>query len=76
MFKAAAAEAGFTDVHFHDLRHSTASEMVNAGVDLFTVGVVLGHKSQQSTQRYSHLRQQSIKDAMQTIGGQKKLHKI
>lgn len=76
MFKAAATEAGFDDVHFHDLRHSTASEMVNAGIDLYTVGAVLGHKSQQSTQRYSHLRQQHIKDAMQAIGGQKKLHKI
>lgn len=76
MFKAAAIAAGFPNVTFHDLRHSTASEMVNAGVDLYTVGAVLGHKSQQSTQRYSHLRQQRIKEAMQSIGGQKTLHTI
>lgn len=76
MFKAAAVEAGFPHVKFHDLRHSTASEMVNAGVDLYTVGAVLGHKSQQSTQRYSHLRQQRIKEAMQAIGGQKSPHTI
>ncbi|WP_081992220.1 tyrosine-type recombinase/integrase [Collimonas arenae] len=31
-------------IHFHDLRHSAASELINAGVDLFTVGRVLGHK--------------------------------
>ena len=33
--------AQISGVRFHDLRHSAASEMVNAGVDLFTVGTVL-----------------------------------
>jgi site-specific recombinase XerD len=42
-------------LRIHDLRHSAASFMVNAGVDLFAVGKVLGHASYQSTQRYSHL---------------------
>lgn len=74
MFRAAAIKAGFPNVTFHDLRHSTASEMVNAGIDLHTVGAVLGHKSQQSTQRYSHLRTERIREAMKSIGGQKKPH--
>jgi hypothetical protein len=29
---------------FNDLRHGAASEIINTGVDLFTVGGVLGHK--------------------------------
>lgn len=41
-------------VRLHDLRHTAATEMVNAGEDLATVGKVLGHKSPASTQRYSH----------------------
>jgi site-specific recombinase XerD len=48
-------DAGFHEVHLHDVRHSTASEMINKGVDLYTVGGVLGHKDHRSTQRYSHL---------------------
>ncbi len=55
-------------VHFHDLRHSAASEMINNEVDLYTVGAVLGHKSAQSTQRYAHLAQSKLRDAVRTIG--------
>jgi hypothetical protein len=36
-------------LRIHDLRHSAASFMVNSGVDLFAVGMVLGHASVQST---------------------------
>lgn len=45
---------GLSHVRLHDIRHSAATEMVNAGVDLATVGKVLGHKSHASTMRYSH----------------------
>lgn len=31
-----------------------ASFMINAGVDLFTVGRTLGHADHESTMRYSH----------------------
>lgn len=55
-------------VHFHDLRHSAASEMINAGIDLYTVGAVLGHKSSQSTQRYAHLATESLSQAIKLIG--------
>lgn len=54
-FRAAADSLGMTWLRFHDLRHSTASALIGAGVDLYTVGGVLGHKSTQSTQRYAHL---------------------
>ncbi len=39
-----------------------------------TVGAVLGHKSTQSTQRYSHLRQDTMRQAMAAIGGRKIPH--
>jgi len=54
--------------HFHDLRHSSASEMVNSGVDLYTVGAVLGHKDAKSTQRYAHLATDVIAVAVGRIG--------
>ena len=56
------------DVHVHDLRHSAASEMVNAEVDLYTVGAVLGHKDARSTQRYAHLQHGTLAAAVGKIG--------
>jgi site-specific recombinase XerD len=47
--------AAFEDYVLHDVRHSTASALIKQGVDLFTVGKVLGHKSITSTARYSHI---------------------
>lgn len=70
-FKAAARAVGLGHARLHDLRHSAASEMVNAGVDLFTVGGVLGHKSAASTARYSHLAQHRLREAVGKIGGGK-----
>lgn len=59
---------GIPWAHVHDIRHSAASAMINAGVDLYTVGAVLGHKSQASTQRYSHLATDRISAAIFKIG--------
>lgn len=52
-------------LRIHDLRHSAASFMVNSGVDLFAVGKVLGHASYQSTQRYSHLANDTLLRAVE-----------
>jgi integrase len=60
--------AGHPGTKFHDLRHGAASEMINAGIDLFTVGGVLGHKSVVSTKRYSHLVTDKLASAISEIG--------
>lgn len=67
-FREARKAVGMDWLHFHDLRHSAASEMINAGVDLYTVGAVLGHKSATSTKRYSHLATDSLRTALAKIG--------
>ena len=67
-FRRARAAAGMDELHFHDLRHSAASEMINNEVDLYTVGAVLGHKSSQSTKRYAHLATSSLRAAIGKIG--------
>lgn len=52
-------------LRIHDLRHSSASFMINSGVDLFAVGKVLGHASYQSTQRYAHLANDTLLAAVE-----------
>ncbi len=60
---------------FHTARHSTASELVNAGYGLNVVGQMLGHKSVVSSRRYAHLATATMRDAMKAIGGRKSPHR-
>lgn len=68
LWRLARDAAGLPDLWMHSLRHSTATAMVNAGVDLTTVGAVLGHKSYQSTRRYSHFATNTLAGAVSKIG--------
>lgn len=54
---------GLADVRMHDLRHSFASFLVNAGRTLFEVQKILGHTQIKTTQRYAHLSQDTLRDA-------------
>lgn len=73
-FQRAREAAKLPHIRIHDLRHTAASEMINADVDLYTVGAVLGHKDPRSTKRYAHLRHDTLAAAMGKIG-QKSPHK-
>lgn len=54
-WKEALAEAGVNDFRFHDLRHSAASYLAMNGATLLEIADVLGHRTLQMVQRYSHL---------------------
>jgi integrase len=66
-FRAALRRTGIRDFRFHDLRHTFASHLVMAGVDIRTVQVLLGHKDIRITMRYSHLSDQNLRKAVDKL---------
>lgn len=52
--------AGLDDVRVHDLRHTYASHAIMSGLDLYTVGRLLGHADTGSTERYAHLADEHV----------------
>ena len=61
--------AGLDDVRVHDCRHTYASHAVMSGLDLYTVGRLLGHADAGSTERYAHLADEHVRDAAGRIAG-------
>jgi integrase len=66
-FEHAVQRAGIKDFHFHDLRHTFASRLVMAGVDIRTVQELMGHKTIAMTLRYSHLSPDHKRKAMEAL---------
>ena len=64
----AVARAQVPDFTFYDLRHCTASYLIQQGVPLYTVGVLLGHRNPAlMTHRYAHLHIDNLRDALNTL---------
>jgi integrase len=66
-FRLIVKKSRLDDFHFHDLRHTFATRMVQAGVDLYKVQRLLGHKSPQMTQRYAHHYPESLRDGVDAL---------
>lgn len=54
-------------LHFHSLRHSFASWLVQGGINIFLVSKLLGHADIKTTQIYSHLRQDDLLTSVNCI---------
>ena len=61
------SEADLPDLRLHDLRHSYASTLVNAGVSIYEVQKLLGHSNIATTQRYAHLASQRLHETVKLL---------
>lgn len=67
-FKKACRDAGIDEnVHYNSLRHSTASNLAQKGVSLYTIQKILGHTKFSTTQIYAHLQIDTLRDAINQI---------
>ena len=61
-FLAALKEAGISNFHWHDLRHTCASYLMMNGVSPLEISKVLGHRTMAMVSRYSHLAPNRVSD--------------
>ena len=68
VFKRAVRQSKINNkIHFHSLRHSFCSNLVQKGVSLYVVKDLAGHQNIKTTQIYSHLQKQNLMDAVNLL---------
>ena len=58
-------------VVFHTLRHTYTSWLVKDGVDLYIVKELMGHSTITMTEKYSHLGENTLQNAVRSLEGYK-----
>lgn len=69
IFGEAIRTAAIPNFRLHDLRHTWASRLVMAGVDLYTVKELGGWKTIRMVERYAHLSPGHLRDALTRLPG-------
>ncbi|HSL54169.1 MAG TPA: site-specific integrase, partial [Pyrinomonadaceae bacterium] len=64
-FVAACIDAGIEDFHFHDLRHTFATRLGDAGCNATTIARLLGHSNIQMSMWYTHASDDSLRSAVE-----------
>ncbi len=67
-WKTVLKESKLENVRIHDLRHTHAAHLVSSGLSLPIVGKLLGHTQASTTQRYAHLADEPLRQAVEFFG--------
>jgi integrase len=60
-------KAGLEDFHFHDLRHTAATRLADAGTNTREIMAILGHRCIQTSARYTHATDEGLRRAMEAL---------
>ncbi|HEX7998662.1 MAG TPA: site-specific integrase [Pyrinomonadaceae bacterium] len=66
-FNEACATAEIDDFRFHDLRHTAATRLADAGVNVIVIAEILGHGDIRTTKRYSHAMEEAKREAVEKL---------
>jgi integrase len=66
-FGLACETAKIKDLRFHDLRHTAATRMADAGVNVVVIAEVLGHGDIRTTKRYAHAMDEAKREAVEKL---------
>jgi integrase len=61
------AKAGLPGLRFHDLRHHSITELAESGASEQTIKAIAGHVSQRMLDRYSHIRLEAKRNALEAL---------
>ena len=61
-------ETDLCGVRLHDLRHTHASLALRQGKTILAIGKLLGHRSPETTLKYTHLADTMVHEAAETVG--------
>jgi len=66
-WRALTSKAGLPGLRFHDLRHHLITELCERGASEQTIKAIAGHVSQRMLDRYSHIRLDAKRQALEAL---------